>query len=207
MNLAPFLFETVLISLSGVMSPGPLSAVTVGKGSESPHAGALIALGHGVVELPLIGLVALGMGTLFKLPYVKMAIALIGGGLLLWMGVGMLRDVKGARVSANGGHRFPFVAGVLLSAGNPFFLIWWATVGAGLVGHALEFGPGGLLALTVTHWLCDFGWSYFLSALSFKGGAFFGRRFQQAIFLLCGVFLLFFGGKYVVEGVAGLLAV
>ncbi|MBN1933405.1 MAG: LysE family transporter [Anaerolineae bacterium] len=203
--MGAFLFETVLVSLSGVMSPGPLSAVTVGKGSESPHAGALIALGHGAVELPLIGLVALGMGTLFKLPYVETAIALIGGGLLLWMGIGMLRDVKGARVSANGGHRYPFVAGVLLSAGNPFFLLWWATIGAGLVGHALEFGFGGLLALAVTHWLCDFGWSYFLSALSFRGGAFFGRRFQQAIFLLCGVFLLFFGGKYVIEGVAGLL--
>ncbi len=116
----------------------------------------------------------------------------------------MLR--QGARVSANGGHRYPFVAGVLLSAENPFFLLWWATICAGLVGHALEFDPGGLLAMAVTHWLCDFGWSYFLSALSFKGGAFFGQRFQQAIFLFCGVFLLFWGGKYVVEGVAGLLA-
>ncbi len=97
--------------------------------------------------------------------------------------------------------RFPVVAGVLLSVGNPFFLIWWATVGAALVLRSARFGVGGLLAFVSVHWLCDFVWCYFLSALSFKGGRFFGHGFQKVVFVVCGVFLVSFGGKYLFEAV------
>jgi len=54
MALLNFLFTAVVISLSGVMAPGPITAVTIGKGSKSPYAGALIAIGHGIVEFPLM---------------------------------------------------------------------------------------------------------------------------------------------------------
>jgi hypothetical protein len=49
-----FLAGAMVISLTGVMAPGPLAAVTVGKGSKAPHAGALVAVGHAVVEFPLM---------------------------------------------------------------------------------------------------------------------------------------------------------
>ena len=89
-TLLAFLVDTVLISLSGVMAPGPVTAVTVGKGSESPHAGALVAIGHGIVEFPLIALIFLGFGRLFNMLYVKTAIALVGGALLIYMGIGII---------------------------------------------------------------------------------------------------------------------
>lgn len=53
MALLTFLFTAVIISLSGVMAPGPMTTVTISKGSKSPYAGALIAVGHGIVEFPL----------------------------------------------------------------------------------------------------------------------------------------------------------
>jgi threonine/homoserine/homoserine lactone efflux protein len=201
MHLVGFLLEAASISLSGVLAPGPVTAVVVGKGSESPHAGALVALGHGIVEFPLIALVAWGIGTVFDAPVARTAIALVGGVLLVVMGIDMLRAARRTEVEARQSERYPLLAGILLSAGNPFFLIWWATVGATLVARSLEFGVGGVLALALTHWSCDLGWCYFLSALSFKGGQFFGKRFQQVVFVLCGVFLLFFGGRYVVGAV------
>jgi threonine/homoserine/homoserine lactone efflux protein len=201
MHLAAFLLEAASISLSGVLAPGPITAVAVGKGSESPHAGALVALGHGIVELPLIALVAWGIGRVFDVPLAKTAIALVGGVLLLVMGIDMLRAARRTEVQARRSERYPLLAGILLSAGNPFFLIWWATVGATLVSRSLEFGVGGVLALALTHWSCDLGWCCFLSALSFRGGQFFGRRFQQVVFVLCGVFLVFFGGRYVVGAI------
>ena len=67
MSLAAFLLETVLISLSGVMMPGPITAVSIGKGSESPHAGAKIAVGHGIVEFPLIAAFFFGLGRLLDI--------------------------------------------------------------------------------------------------------------------------------------------
>jgi len=48
-------------------------------------------------------------------------------------------------------------------------------------------------------------WAYFLSALSFKGGQFFGKRFQQVVFALCGVMLLYFSGKLVFDVIRDLL--
>jgi threonine/homoserine/homoserine lactone efflux protein len=202
----PFLLETVVISLSGVMAPGPVTAVTVGKGNDSPHAGALVAIGHGMVEFPLIAAIYLGFGYLVELPHISTAIALIGGLLLLLMGIGMLRSIKRASAPAERYDRFPVIAGVLLSAGNPFFLIWWVTVGAALIVRSVQYGLWGLGVFALSHWLCDFLWYYFLSTLSFRGGRFFGKKFQEVVFVVCGIFLLFFGGKYIVDAVVVLLA-
>jgi threonine/homoserine/homoserine lactone efflux protein len=201
-----FLVEAMLISLSGTIAPGPITATVVGRGSKSPHAGALVAIGHGIVEIPLMVAVFYGIGQLFDLPYVKTGIALIGGLFLLVMGVGMLRSIKQGEIDPGEQGRTPVLAGIVLSVGNPYFLVWWATVGAALVLRSVEFGVWAFVAFGALHSLCDFLWSYFLSALSFKGGQFFGRWFQQAIFLVCGGMLLFFGVRLVIDGVSGFVA-
>jgi len=194
-----FLLQVVLISLSGVMAPGPVTAVTLGKGNGSPHAGALISLGHGAVEFPLMVALFYGFGAILKFPYVKGIIALFGGALILLMGVGMLRDMNRREVRAKGENHSSFMAGVLLSAGNPYFILWWATIGITLIMRSVGFGILGFLIFALVHWLCDFTWLYFLSALSYRGGKFFGRRFQRIIFGVCGILLLFFGGVFIVD--------
>ena len=196
-----FLSEAILISLSGVMAPGPITAVVVGKGSESPRAGALVAIGHGLVEFPLMVAVFFGIGALLEADYVRITIGIAGGLFILWMGIGMLRSIRQEvlvheqRVDS----RSPVMAGVLFSIGNPYFLVWWVTVGAALILRSVEFGVLGFAAFAVGHWLCDLLWDWFLSALSFKGGQFFGNRFQQAIFAVSGVMLLFFGGRLMID--------
>jgi threonine/homoserine/homoserine lactone efflux protein len=205
MLLLTFLLEAVFISLSGVMAPGPITAVTVGRGSESPHAGAYVAIGHGIVEFPLMILIFYGLGSLFSLFYVKAAIAFVGGLFLLIMGVGMLRSVKRVEVSSRKHNRSPIIDGIVLSLGNPYFLIWWATVGATLILRSVSFGTVGFFMFAPTHWLCDFVWYYFLSVLSFKGGQFFGKKFQQIIFVVCGVLLLGFSGKFIIDAVKVLI--
>jgi len=181
------------------MAPGPITAVTVGKGNESPHAGALVALGHGIVEFPLMISIFLGFGYLLNLTYVNVVIALVGGLFLLVMGVSMLRSIKHVEVSSSRYSHSPVVAGILLSLGNPYFLLWWATVGAALISRSVRFGALAFFLFAFLHWVCDFSWCYFLSALSFKGGRFFGRRFQKIVFAVSGVTLLFFSGKFVVD--------
>jgi threonine/homoserine/homoserine lactone efflux protein len=204
--LLSFLAEAVLISLSGVMSPGPITAVVVGRGGESPYAGPLVALGHGLVEFPLIALIAWGFGTLIQRGWVHTAIALVGGVLLLIMGIGMLRSRRGGGQEAVPAHRYPLVAGLLLSAGNPFFLIWWVTVGAALIGRSLQFGTWGPVALGLAHWSVDLTWCTVLSVLAYRGRRTFGPRFQEALFVLCGAFLVLFGGRYIYEAVTAIVA-
>lgn len=200
-----FLATAMVISLSGVMAPGPLMTVTVGKGSESPHAGALIAAGHAIVEFPLMTAIFFGFGYLFGLPYVRESIGLAGGLVLLLMAVGMFRSINGRVDAGTRETRSALYAGMFLSAANPYFLVWWATVGASMVMQAAGFGIAGLVIFMIMHWLCDLGWSWFMSALSFKGGRFFGEKFQKAVFAVSGVLLVAFGGKFMYDAAVRLL--
>jgi threonine/homoserine/homoserine lactone efflux protein len=201
-----FLSEAVLISLSGVMAPGPITAVAVGRGSKSPHAGALVAIGHGIVEFPVMAAVFYGVGRLLQIPYVQSAIGILGAAFLVFMGAGMLRSVWRKDSDLEATDRSPVLAGVVLSLGSPYFLIWWATVGAALVIRSMAFGVVGFLIFALAHWACDFLWCYTLSGVSYKGGQFFGSKFQRAVFLACGVALLFFGAKLLLDTGLKLLA-
>lgn len=125
-----FLSEAVLISLSGVMAPGPITAV---------------AVGHGIVEFPVMAAVFYGVGRLLQIPYVQPAIGILGAAFLAFMGVGMLRSVWRNDTDLETRDRSPVLAGVVLSLGSPYFLIWWATVGAALVIRSMAFGVVGLL--------------------------------------------------------------
>ena len=206
--LLPFLLQAAFISLSGVMAPGPLTAVIVGEGNRSPHAGALVALGHGAVEFPLMALLLYGFGHTLDLSLVRPVVDMAGAVVLLVMGTGMIRGARTASIdgvpSAKGIS--PLWRGALLTAGNPYFLVWWATVGAALLIQSTDHGRLGTGLFALTHWLCDFVWFYFLSALVFRGGRFFGRRFQHIVFAVCGAFLLLLGIRFGVEGMGRLMS-
>lgn len=203
MSIAAFLTSAVLISLSGVMAPGPITAVIIGKGNDSPHAGAKVAIGHGIVEFPLMVLIFYGFGHLMEYRYVKEIIGITGGIFLLLMGISMIRSIN-SEINMNKYGRSPVVAGIVLTIGNPYFIIWWATVGATLIMESAAFGLIWFVVFAVLHWLCDFIWNYILSILSFNGGRFFGKRFQKISFIVCGIFLLFFSGKFIYDALISL---
>jgi threonine/homoserine/homoserine lactone efflux protein len=206
MPLFAFLASAAVISLSGVLAPGPVTAVTIGKGSQSPHSGAWIAVGHGIVEFPLMILLALGIGRFLSNPALKAVFGILGGLFLLFMAVGLLREISRPAVASSAFSGSPIAAGILLSLGNPYLFVWWLTIGAALIMKSWAFGLLGFLAFGVVHWLCDFLWGYFLSALSFTGGKFFGKWFQRAVFAVCGVVLLVFGGWFLYDAAASLFA-
>jgi len=194
-----FLIQAAMISLTGVMAPGPITAVTVGTGTRSPHAGAMVAVGHGIVEFPLMVLIYYGVGDLLKIGYVEASVFTLGGLFLLFMGADMLRSVRGAAGFDADDSRKPLAAGILLSMGNAYFLVWWATVGASLISKAVAFGIVGVTAFALVHWSCDFAWLYVLSAVSYRGGNLLGVRFQRVVFGVCGAFLLLFGVSFLLD--------
>lgn len=193
MSLALFLVSVIFISLSGVLMPGPITAITIAKGSKNAVAGALVSLGHGVVEFPLIALIYFGLGAVFQIFWVKFGIGILGGGVLVWMAIDMLKRYRSVEIELKEREMGSILAGILLSAGNPYFLIWWATVGARLVLGAMEYGLLGLVLLALVHWFCDLFWYQFLSWLSFQGGRFFGKSLQMGVFIICGLAMLYFG--------------
>jgi len=205
MPLIAFLGEALAISLSGVIAPGPMTAVTVRAGALHPFAGALVAVGHGLVEIPLMVALLFGLGRLLEIAEVAVAVGLAGALVLLWMGIGMVTHLLRRKTAAATGGRSPLVAGVALSAGNPYFLIWWATVGAALVSRAAAHGALGFSLFALGHWLCDLLWCGALGYLSFRGRRLLGGRFEVAVTAICAVALLFFAGRFARDAITGLL--
>lgn len=187
-----FLASVVVISLSGVVVPGPLLAVTIAKGPEGPHAGAWVGLGHGIVEMPLIALIALGFGTLFSSAVFTLGVGVLGGGMLLYLGVGIVR-ARGELTAGAGNLPYRAVpSGALATLMNPYFFVWWATVGAALVVKASAWGVVGLVLFGLVHWSCDLGWYWLVTAALSRGGSRAGRL-PRAVYLCSGVLLIGFG--------------
>jgi threonine/homoserine/homoserine lactone efflux protein len=190
-----------VISLSGVMMPGPMFAVTLAKSFKSPFAGARIALGHAVVEVPVILLIYFGFAQIFEDKLVQIILSLAGGAMIVWLGVSMFR--ARARVVREGKDLSysAFTAGIITSGLNPFFLLWWATVGSLLVVRFLEFGLGGLAIFTISHWLVDLVWLSFVSVLVYRTHRFWGKRFQEGVFITNSLLLVGFGVWFMVSGI------
>jgi threonine/homoserine/homoserine lactone efflux protein len=205
-RLIAFLAAAVGISLSGVFAPGPMTAATLAAGTRSKHAGAMIALGHAAIEVPLMLIIVMGAGQLFRYEGVKIGIGLSGGAILLLMGIQLLLAVgTPTEETKSSKQRHPFWTGFLLSVANPYFLIWWATVGLALATQAVELGMLAFVLFAVVHWLCDLIWLEVLSQASHKGKEVFGDRIQRIVLVVCGVLLLFFGGKFLLDAGQALL--
>ena len=193
-----FLIETVIISLSGVMAPGALSAVTILHGMRKSRAGGLVAIGHGIVEVPLLILIYYGVGALMQISGFQVSIGILGGVLMAWMGVTIV--VSGGTVVSEGKLGDSSVwAGVMLSAGNPYFLIWWATVGSSLVIRSVEYGLVGVLLFWICHWMCDLVWLWLLAFFANRASANFGGAFVRITSLISGSFLLIIGFRFIYQ--------
>lgn len=175
-NFYLFLASVVLISMSGVLLPGPLFAVTLEKAAKSKTAGLLIAVGHGIVEFPLMFLIYYWLSQ-FASPnvvnIVGIPVGLVGGLLMILMGVQTFRNRKKTEEKYFHSKRDSLVAGIWTTAANAGFVLWWITIGTTLIINAQIFGLLGFSVFAVVHWLCDFLW---YSVMAF-------RDFQIATFL------------------------
>ena len=199
MELLLFLFKVFGISLSGALAPGPVTAAAIGMGSRNRFAGTLMALGHGAIEFPLMVLLIFGVGKLLTLPSVGIGIGLFGGAFLIFIAWQMFRGLR--RVEDQPGpvtRSGPFTAGVLLSGGNPYFLVWWATVGLTLITDARDnFGVYAFVLFALVHWSCDLIWLTILSWASFKGSVFLGPRRRRILLAVCAGAMLCFGMYFI----------
>jgi threonine/homoserine/homoserine lactone efflux protein len=182
------------------MGPGPMTAATLAAGARHKHAGLTIALGHAIVEFPLMILIVAGLGRFFQIENVKTTIGLIGGAFLVVLGLQMLRDSrKPVTLTPSAANRSTLVTGIVLTIGNPYFLLWWATVGLALATQASAFGILAFALFGLVHWLCDLVWLEILSLTSFKGSRVFSEKAQQIVLAVCGSALLLFAAKFLLD--------
>jgi threonine/homoserine/homoserine lactone efflux protein len=192
-SLSLFLLSAAGISLTGVMLPGPMTAATIARGRDDKHAGALIAIGHAAIEIPLIAAIYFGLAHFLNSPQVVRVIYVAGGLTLLYLGFRMFRNIGKSPDEISGLPMTSFVTGIVVTGTNPAFYIWWATIGMALVAGASKFGLIGIISFTLVHWPCDLVWYEFLSAGTFKSRKWWTKRIERIVFTVCASILAAFG--------------
>ncbi len=173
--------------------PGPLFAVTLKKSAKSKIAGALIAVGHGIVEFPIMFLIYFLLSQ-FEIPnYVQIAVGLVGGVLMVFMGLQTFRNRNKEDVATVNLKRDSVLSGVWTTAANAGFILWWLTIGTALVLNAKLFGLAGFAIFAGVHWLCDFSWYAVVGLLIFKSQRFWTRRVHLGVTMFCVVVFIGFG--------------
>ena len=201
-------FSSMLIAYSGAIMPGPMLAVVV---AESPRQGAragpLVVLGHALLELALLGLLVLGLGPLLEREGVQAVLSVVGGAMLVATAAVMLvsvaRDTARLEYGAAGGraHGRAVLGGIVSSLSNPYWSIWWATIGLSLLTKAYALGAAALVAFYVGHILGDLTWYSAVSGVIAAGRRWITPRRYRVMVAVMACFLLVLAAWFVVSGV------
>jgi threonine/homoserine/homoserine lactone efflux protein len=163
-----------------------------------------MSLGHAVIEVPLIVLLYFGFARFFENDLVQFALCLLGGGMLIWLGAGMIRSRREVVSQGRDLSYSAFTAGIVMTALNPFFMLWWATVGILLVMKFMAFWEAAAVGLTVfiiVHWMCDLVWLSFVSVTVNKTHHLWGTKVQEIVFIAAGSLMAGFGVWFVISGI------
>jgi threonine/homoserine/homoserine lactone efflux protein len=199
-----------VMALSGALMPGPLLTYTIARTMQTRRngflVGAWVIAGHAALEGLLVCGLALGIAEALRAPLVLKLIGTAGALMLGYMGVGMIREaVRNRRTGTEAQRKTadtrgsagmgPVLAGALVSLGNPYWWIWWITVGTASLARfdaSLVNWPV-LLAFFVGHEAGDLAWYLAVSTAVFFGKRGLSRGFSTILLAVCGAFIIGFG--------------
>ena len=197
-----FAVMVIAISASGVMSPGPLFAANVVYGlKEGKIAGLKIAAGHTVVEFPLIVFLGLGTISFETFPEYRILITVIGAiGLFVFAGLQIKSIFRKDFGDKSNPSKNSFFAGILLSALNPFFLIWWLTIGFVLITESIMlWGFSGILILFIFHIWMDYVWLFAVAGFASKAKNILSNRNYKILIIGLSILLIYFGVDFLIQ--------
>lgn len=186
------------VALSGALAPGPLLAVVISQSCKRGYAtGPLIILGHAFAEIAMVALLVLGLNHALKQPVAIKAIALVGSVVLIFLGLQSLFGLRTltlhtqqrtGRTNAN----LPLL-GIAMSFTNPYWTVWWLTIGLGMVIAAGKAGMAGVTVFFAGHILADLLWYSIVSAVIWKNKRFISLKVYKIMVGICAVVLAGFG--------------
>jgi len=201
-QILEFAILVIVISASGVMAPGPLFAANISYGlKEGTSAGVKMAIGHTIVEFPLVILLGIGVFSLETFPEFRVIISIFGSIALFVFAAIQIRTVFGKKelVSSNL-KQSPLFVGITLSALNPFFLIWWFTIGFKLISDAmLIWAFAGILIVFALHIWMDFAWLGMISFLASKSSRILSNRNYKILMIVLSFMLIYFGITFLID--------
>ena len=183
------------------MMPGPLFAASVTYGlKQGVRSGIKMAIGHTIVELPLVVLLGIGTLSLDILPQFRLIITVFGAlSLFAFAAIQTITIIKNRTSTVYGSKYGPLYAGIVFSALNPFFIVWWLTIGFKLITDAmLVWSFVGVFVMFGIHIWMDFVW---LGAVSFLASSlkFISSRNYKLIIIALSMMMIYLGILFLIE--------
>lgn len=197
-------FSALTVGFSGAMMPGSLLTYTIKQSlSHGPRSGFIITLGHALLELVLIILIFLGLNVILQSRAAQIVIGIAGGSMLIYLGADMVVKSIKNKVSVQTddkktGSANMALSGALISAANPYFLLWWAVIGLGFVMQCYNMlGITGVIVYYFGHICADFIWYGVISVFVGSTRRFIKQTPYRIVIAVLGGLLIFFGGSFV----------
>ncbi|MCD6235666.1 MAG: LysE family transporter [Thaumarchaeota archaeon] len=88
----------------------------------------------------------------------------------------------------------PFIIGFLFTALNPYFLMWWFTIGIPLISEAIKIGAlYGILLMFAFHIWMDYAWLGFAGYAAAAGSKFFDKKARIILSIALAAIILAWG--------------
>jgi threonine/homoserine/homoserine lactone efflux protein len=197
-----------VVALSGALMPGPLLTFTVARTVRVTRrgwlTGALVTLGHAALEGAIVIGLLLGVLEFLRSPAALKTIGTVGGAFLVWSGVAMLVSLvrgraAGAAAPSPASSPFdrlgPVLGGALVSMANPYWWVWWVTVGAAtMLRFDVSFARWPVLAaFFLGHEAGDLAWYLAVSTLVHLGRRGIPPVAYDVLLGVCAVAVIGFG--------------
>ncbi len=208
MNPLNFAATVIILSASGALAPGPLFFVTVSHGIKSgTKSGVLFSIAHSLIEFSLVMLLALGLLSVANVPAVRLAVGVAGGVALIVFGAMQIRGSFSYKPeetkTGQSATRNLFLIGLALTGLNPYFIVWWLTVGANLIFISLEFaGLAGVVFMFVCHVWVDYAWLILVSGFAKRSSKILRFRWYRILMAIFGLVLIYFGLTFLIDSLS-----
>ncbi|MBK8047981.1 MAG: LysE family transporter [Anaerolineales bacterium] len=185
------------LGLSAGITPGPLLTLVVTRTlSRGFAAGARVAIAPLLSDLPIIVITLLLFNAMP--PWLEMALTVIGGLFLIYLGVETMRSAKGATLQALGGE--PATAnvdlwhGMLVNLLSPHPWLFWIAVGSPTLTHAWRISPLNAAAFLAGFYVLLVGGKIAVAFGVAGGRRYLNDLWYQRLLMLSGALLCLFGG-------------
>ena len=206
--LLPIFATSWIVGLSGAVSPGPLLAYDIKETLRiGPWAGPAISLGHSILELGIVTLLYFGAASILDSNIAQIYISIIGGTVLLFMAITFIKNsMKDNQISITPNNSYlnklgPIMGGIIVTISNPYWSIWWVTVGLAYLIWSQEYGLVGVAFFYFGHILADFAWFSLVSIIIASGRKIIVGKIYKIVLALCGIGMGGMGVYFFIRGI------
>ena len=205
-------FGSLIVAFTGALMPGPMLTLVIASVAQKGFwTSVFIVIGHSILELLIVISFYLGVLKYLDNPLVIKIISIVGGAFLVYMAVSIIvsiarkkikLDMDAKSIAKNLGTKNTFIItgkGILISLSNPYWYVWWLTIGATFMVKSVQHSFGGVAFFYTGHILADFIWYLFVGFLVSTGRRFFNQKIYIGILIVCSLFLLYLGVRFIVD--------